>query len=419
MRRLRALLSNRGSSDYVLTAGTRFAVLILSLLSNIVIARTVGAEGRGLYALVNSTILLGALLAGLGSDEAVPYFVARDKDLRSRTVGSALLIGLSGALALTFVGVALRNELPGVLRGLPSTGILITALALVPTVAARIFRTNLQGVRDFKSYNVSLAARPALILVYCSAGLLVLKMGKAGIPFILLLVAVSELGVSGCLARRHVRPELKPSAERIKSLMSYGLRAQANAILRFASIRTGVFLLGYFRSPDEVGIYSVAAALAEIQLYIPSAVGWVWMPRVASQPLEHSFEGTKLLIRKILPALAAVAVLLTLVGSWFLPAVFGTSFGDSYIPMLILLPGCTLLGVATIMFGFFAGIGKPHLTTFVSLGGLAVITVTQVLLIPTWGAKGAAAGSCLGYVCVFAIAVVLFIRSSGNARTRD
>ena len=418
MRRLKALLSDHRSSDYVLTAGTRFSVLVLALLSNIVIARTVGAEGRGLYALVNNTILLGALLAGLGSDEAVPYFVARDRERGSKTVGNALLVGLSGALVLTVVGVLLRERLPGVLRGLPPAAIMITALALTPTVAARIFRTNLQGVKDFKSYNISLAARPALILVYCTVGLLLLRLGTAGIPLILLVVAVSELGVSGCLARRHVRPRVRPSAADVKSLMSYGLRAQANAVLKFASIRTGIFLLGYLRNPDEVGIYSVAAALAEIQLYIPSAVSWVWLPQVASQPLDHSLDGTKKLIKRVLPLLAAVAGLLALAGSWFLPSLFGTRFGDSYVPMLVLLPGTTLLGMATIMFGFFAGIGKPHLTTLVSVGGLVTIAVAQVLLIPVWGARGAAAGSSLGYVCVFAIAAGLFMRASRNARTR-
>ncbi|MFH1313365.1 MAG: oligosaccharide flippase family protein [Candidatus Eisenbacteria bacterium] len=419
MRRLRELLLSRGSRDYVLTTGTRFGVLGLTLLSNIVITRTVGAEGRGLYALVNNTILLGALVAGLGSDEAVAYFVARDKDLRSRTVGNALLIGLSGALVLTLLGVVFRGALPGVLRGLPSTAIMIAALALMPTVAARIFRTNLQGVRDFKSYNISLAARPALILIYCSGGLLMLQLGQRGIPIILLLVAVSELAVSGSLARRHVRPRLRTSVERMKSLMSYGLRAQANVILQFVSIRAGIFLLGYFRSPEDVGVYSVAAALAEIQLYLPSAVGWVWMPKVASQPFKHSVDGTRQLIIKVLPMLFLTAVLLALAGSWLLPAAFGTKFADSYVPMLILLPGCTLLGLATIMFRFFAGIGKPHLTTFVSLGGLAAIAVTQVLLIPAWGANGAAAGSCLGYVCVFAAAAVVFMKTSRNVRTRD
>jgi O-antigen/teichoic acid export membrane protein len=183
-------------------------------------------------------------------------------------------------------------------------------------------------------------------------------------------------------------------------------------LLNFVHLRIGIFLLGYLMTKEAVGIYSVSAALAEIQMYIPLAVGWVWMPRVATRSLDRSVSGTKQLMLRVLPVLLLISALLSILGPRFLPAVFGPEFEASYVPMLLLLPGGVLLGMVLIISGFFDGRGKPHLSAILSLCAVVVIVASDLMLIPAWGIRGAALGSTIGYLFAFVVAVGLFRRTA-------
>jgi Na+-driven multidrug efflux pump len=72
-----------------------------------------------------------------------------------------------------------------------------------------------------------------------------------------------------------------------------------------------------------------------------------------------------------------------------------------------------------IMSGFFDGIGKPHLSALVSLCAAAVIVVTDLLLIPVWGVRGAAFGSSLGYLSAFLLTLAVFTSESHRLRSRN
>lgn len=394
--------------DYFITAGSRLGVLAFSFVSNIILTRTVGAEGRGLYALVNNSILLAVLIASIGAGEAVAYFVARDKNLRSRTAGSGLLVVTVGTIAVVAIGALARTHVRSMLGGISPTAFVVILVCVLPAGLARVFRATLQGLKNFVSYNICVITRPASILVYCTIFLIALRRDMSIIPHILLMVTLTECAINGGLAVRCLRPSVRVSADRIRSILSYGLRANVTVLLHFVYLRIGIFLLGYLMTREDVGIYSISSGLAEIQIYIPLAIGWVWMPKVATKSLRDSLSGTKMLMQRVLPVLILVSAALAIFGRRFLAVVFGATFVDSYLPMLIMLPGGILLGFVLIISGFFDGRGKPHLSAVLSLCAVVVILVADLLLIPVWGIKGAAMGASLGYACAFIVAIILF-----------
>lgn len=394
--------------DYFITAGSRLGVLAFSFVSNIILTRTVGPEGRGLYALVNNAILLAVLVASLGAGEAVAFLVARDRGLRSRTAGNGLLIVTVGTAIVVVLGAVLQSRVRTMLGGISPTALVVILVCVLPAGFARVFRATLQGLRNFVSYNMCVIARPASILLYCTVFLIILRRDMSIVPYVLLIVTLTECVVNGGLALRRLRPSAGISTERIRRILSYGLRANVTVLLHFAYLRIGIFLLGYLMTKEDVGIYSISAALAEIQIYIPLAVGWVWMPKVATQSLRDSVSGTQMLMRRVLPVLLLVSALLAIFGGRFLPIVFGAAFAESYVPMLVMLPGSILLGFVLIISGFFDGRGKPHLSAVLSLCAVVVILVADLLLIPVLGIMGAALGASLGYFSAFLVAIVLF-----------
>ena len=63
---------------------------------------------------------------------------------------------------------------------------------------------------------------------------------------------------------------------------------------------------------------------------------------------------------------------------------------------------------------YFSGqLGRPSITSFVSLATMTVGLASYLALIPPFGAAGAAAGSTLAYLVPFGIYVFLFPRTTG------
>ena len=145
---LRNRLLGNEWGDYFLTAGSRIGVLAFSFVANVVLTRTIGAEGRGLYALVINSILWATLLASIGAGEAVAYFVAKDRDSRRLTAGTGLVIVIMGTVVIVVAGIALRRQLVGLLGGISPTAVAIILFCVLPASLARVFRATLQGLKD-------------------------------------------------------------------------------------------------------------------------------------------------------------------------------------------------------------------------------------------------------------------------------
>ena len=108
------------------------------------------------------------------------------------------------------------------------------------------------------------------------------------------------------------------------------------------------------------------------------------------------------------------ALLLAAAAPWFVPFVYGEAFRPAVLPLVLLLPGIVALAVSRVISSYFSGqLGRPIITSLVSLATMAAGLVSYVTLIPPFGAAGAAAGSTLAYLVPMAIYFVLFPRATG------
>ena len=85
------------------TFGTRVLLLLLGMATGVITTRTLGPEGRGLYATLLTVGAIGVQFGNLGLHASNTYYVARDRSLLGVLVGNSLLIGLG----LGSVGVLL------------------------------------------------------------------------------------------------------------------------------------------------------------------------------------------------------------------------------------------------------------------------------------------------------------------------
>jgi O-antigen/teichoic acid export membrane protein len=104
------------------------------------------------------------------------------------------------------------------------------------------------------------------------------------------------------------------------------------------------------------------------------------------------------------------------VGYLLLPVVFGDEFAASRTPFLVLLPGSIGLALLAVFSSGLRSTGSPGSSSIVEMLAAAVMIALDLVLIPRYGATGAAAGATIGYCVGGAAATVVFARRMGVRR---
>jgi O-antigen/teichoic acid export membrane protein len=150
---------------------------------------------------------------------------------------------------------------------------------------------------------------------------------------------------------------------------------------------------------------------AEAMWLIPAA-----MASAITAPVVHDTPaGAARLIRsaclKGLLYTAAVAVVLGVAAPFVIPPLFGDDFRGAARPLAFLLPGVVAYAPVNILVVYISiRCARPRLSLFVSIVGLVVTTAASVVLIPPYGASGAAVASTIGYAAGTVAAWIIFER---------
>jgi O-antigen/teichoic acid export membrane protein len=103
-----------------------------------------------------------------------------------------------------------------------------------------------------------------------------------------------------------------------------------------------------------------------------------------------------------------------------IPALYGPHFTSAVTPTRIILLGLPLEGVAGVIIAFLYGVGRPGLTSWAMGLGLIATVALDLILIPPFGATGAAVASAVSYLST-ALALIAFFswlrRSQQRAAT--
>jgi len=380
-------------------AGFFAAVLIL--------ARGLGPAGRGAVAFFIVTTMVTARAAGIGVREATTVFAARDplkrpvllSNLALASVASGALGGVlvSGALAL-LAGVRPAGIGPAELAAL---GLGVVAVALVDGGYSFLLgcsRFRLQGLVTASSSWVYAAA---LLALWAGGGITVTSAAiawTAGLWLRALFVFWSCARFNG-LGR--------PSLSLLRESIAFGCRAWIGSLARFANFRADQVLMGFIASEATLGIYAVAVNASEILLYFPEATAMALLPAIVRAEPERRAEQALRAFRSLALITVGSIAVAVVVGAPLLPVIFGSKFAGSTGPFLWLLPGA--IGYAAL--GVFSNTlmpSSPGLSSFGAFVALVVGFGLDVLLIPPFGASGAAAAASAAFLLGGATALLAY-----------
>jgi len=189
----------------------------------------------------------------------------------------------------------------------------------------------------------------------------------------------------------------------LKKHFDFGLKSFMSGVLFELNTRVDVLMLGYFSSDVVVGVYSFAAMLVEGVFQIPLVLRNIYNPYLVELISSKAWERLKAMIRKgrnqtfgVMLALAIVSV-----GVYPFALEFVTNkaeFAASWPLFAILMLGL-FLSSGYIPFGaLILQAGRPGLHTMMITALVLFNALGNFVLIPFWGAKGAAVATSLSFV---------------------
>jgi O-antigen/teichoic acid export membrane protein len=388
--------------------------LIFGLLNSVVLARGLGTEDRGIYAVVMLVAGIVILLVNAGLEPAIIYFVAQD----SGQVQTILYNGLLLTVALTLAGCAASFLIIGqfhtaLFPNIPLADLLLSLFIIPTSILASNLQAVYRGLQDFRTYSLIEMVTQPVILVFGLVLVMGLGLGMVGAVMALLVRSLVVIGLVWWLLRRRKvggQGQLEPLL--MRDLMTYSLRAYVYNVSVFMNQRADVLLLNLLRTnPALIGIYDVAVMLAERFWTLTRAVSIVVFSRIAA--LDDAVARnhlTSIVCRYVLWVTLIGGGVLYLLADWLITGIYGAEFAGSALALRLLLPGVILFGVSFVLANDMSGRGQPHRIVIQSFTGLVVNVVVNLWLIPQLGFAGAALASSVSYSLIAILTIYSYSR---------
>ena len=388
--------------------------VVFPLITAPYVARVLDPDGVGLFNFANTYASYFALFATLG----IPFYGVREiakmrNDIKTQTkfVSEIISISLLTTVLCTFVFVCSiifiqqlnENSVLFIIAGI--------ALYLTPFRVEWYFQGKEEfGYITFRSLLIKIIS---VILLF-----IVVKDKSDLINYILLnVIAISanEIWNYVKLIKSGVRPYLsiKGCFVHIKPLLL--LFASSIAISIYTMLDT--LMLGFTTNYAEVGYYNSASHIAKSLLPIATSLAIVAMPRLSYYLKENLWSDINVLLNKSLSVVSFLCFPIMCgviaVSPTFIPLFLGAEFVGAIMPLQIIIGVVVAIGLNNLTgVQVLVGLGYDKLFLYSVLFGTISNFILNVILIPKYGASGAAFSSVLAETIILFVTYYFVIKKT-------
>ncbi|MBI5302900.1 MAG: oligosaccharide flippase family protein [Chloroflexi bacterium] len=392
----------KSAQDFLLTAGSNFAVTVFTAMGGILAARLLGPEGRGEFAVAIVWAAVLSAIATIGLPQALTFFVARDPSAVGTIFSTTLMIWLVQSSIALLSGWVAIDLLLAHLRSPATESTRLYLFSIPPVILTTYLSTMAQGLKRFGLFN---AIRLAASITYpLSIGLGILLGLNRTVEIVALMLSflVFSALVQFGIFLMCVRPVWSVETVWAKHLLAYGTKSYWGSLSWVANARLDQFVMSAIVGMDALGQYAVAVSYSNVLFPVTGAFATILFPRVAE---DQQNAGARILriLKLNLGVSVTGALALGIICSVALPFLFGSRFTLAVNSALVLLLGTVFLSANYVLSDGLRGLGRPFATTIAEIAGLLVTLVGLIALLPYFGILGAAITSVASYMTVFII----------------
>ena len=397
---------------------TKIAIQFLSLVTAIIIARTLGPSGQGIYSL---SLLLPSLMismANIGVSQSTVYYLGQKKYPPKIIFGNNIIISslmslIAAWIAIMTIALWGKGLFPGIAKPY-----LFLGLMLIPCYYMGMNMSSiLMGLQSIKKYNNVSLFQNICFLVFIFVFLLVLRYQiRAAI-----VAQIASLLLAGLLAmvltKKEIgNPNIRIKYAYLKDTFRFGSIAYIADILSYIHNRVGQYVISIFFDKQFVGIYSIASSVSEKILIISNSAATVLFPKVSSEKASDKIKYiTPIVLRYTVLLATMVSLLCLFMSKYIFVLIFSKSFYDSAKPFNILLIGVIALSGSNILACDLLGRGKPIINTYISAASVIINIILCLIMVPKRGIVGAAWAISLAYMIHYVIILIVYSKISHNS----
>ena len=383
--------------DAAILVGNQFVVMGIGVLGGVVLARLLGAAGRGVIAAATVYPAIVLSFCEMGVRQSAAYHLGKRVYTNAQVTGAisalVLVVGLAGVLICASLLAWMDN---------PALTPLIVALAVLP-IPFSIFTSYSSGIflgnrRVGQFATVSWLAA-VLNLAALGGFVWLFDWGVAGA---LLATWISGLVVAGYAAVKTIElASLRPRFEWpvVRDLLVKGVVYALALFVITLNYRVNVIVLERLSSVAEIGVFALGVSVAQLTWALPQAITTALFSHSATAPDENEFSGKVQRLFRISVLVAGLLVVgLGVASPVLVPLVYGKDFTPSVRVIHLLLPGVFAMLGLKILNMDLAGRGLPNASLWAMVPALAINAATSIVLVPRLGAQGAAIASSIAYV---------------------
>jgi O-antigen/teichoic acid export membrane protein len=400
----------RFSLNVAWTFMVRVLMVLNSVVAGIVVARWLGASGVGELAVINVAVATIVQLGAFGLPSSNTYFIAQEqKHFRAAAINSlifALVVGSMLAIGLSAVA-SLRPSW----FGLVSPDLIRIAAVSIPFQILTLIGLNIfLAIEKIREFNLLDLGGQSFVLINALLALVVFRRGlnllvtlNTSASILVSIVTVLLLIFAG---RSLLQTKWRADFRLLARMVSYGIRFHLSILAGALMFRADLLVVNHFRGSTEAGVYSVATQFAMMLMLLPGVIATLIFPRITAEQ-DHHGETTSLVMRHtafvmLICCLAAIPLGL------LLPVLYGAAFGEASTQLVIMLPGVFLVSLQSVLVQHFNALGLPRVILWYWLITLAVNVALVIIVVPQYGARGAAVVSAVSYALIFFLVAIRF-----------
>jgi O-antigen/teichoic acid export membrane protein len=392
-------------------------VAACGFLANMYVARLLSKPDFGLFNTFTATATIISMLIDFGLSVALVTFIKQNRYpseviyksvISLKLIISAVLLMLSIPLLSIFYSNSSDERL--------FVPVCVTVVAGCILSCVSTIQSYIQAKEEFWNYSVLNILQGATKLVAIVAVGFIGMVTLNSFFFAMLCAAVASL-LFGFI-RVPVKFGIKIDLECISKLYGYSLWIGISSVLGQLVMRLDLYLLGYYKKFTELGIYSAAFQMATVLPIITTSFISLMLPKVAAYTTTGERKKYALRLFRLAPIILLAYMAICIVAQPLMSTVFGDKYIDAASPFMI-MQSVFMAGIIFTPLGLLVhSLNTPYILTIMIVGQIVVNAVIDVLLIPQYGAVGAAWGTWGRYIAGFIFMLIWVWRSVFSKRAQ-
>ncbi len=386
---------------------TKFFLIFIKFGITIFTSRFLGAEGRGIFVLVNQIVGIANTFISISCGEGLIYYLNKSQNYRKKiffiTIFLILVFSLISSIILISLNILFPNEIIDI-----KYKIIVLAL-VIPVMTEYFLYSVLKGFKLFSNYNkISILTRTILFLLICSS---ILFEGDVTLNCLIFYTIgyFLNLIIYFVYFFKITVKKLYYKSKDLYRVIKYSSKIHLINFITELEYKIDNFIIVFFLDLKAVGIYSIAVTITQLVFYVTNSINTIVFPYVSSN-LKIIKKDEVILDMVKLSFTSTIIILfpLVLAGFYLFPFIFGAEFLESYYIFLILAFGILAESISRVIITWFKGLNKTKELLNISVSCIILNIILNLYLIPILGLKGAAISSVVTYTLRMILILVRF-----------